>query len=265
VIDPTAKIHRTAWLAEGVDVGAYGVIEEDVRIGPDTHIANQVTICKHTTLGAHNQIHPGAVIGGPPQDLSYRDEKTELVIGSHNVIREFVTISRGTTKGGGVTRIGNHNFLMACSHVAHDCILEDHIVMCNAVLLAGHVKVEKHAYIGGAAAAHQFTTIGQLAFVGGMTRIVQDVPPFMILEGHPASVRAVNVVGLKRNGFSDESINVLREAHRIIWKEDLNREEAFRRLAERGELTPEISILVDFLRASHEGKQGRAREALRTH
>lgn len=264
MIDPTVEVHPSARLAEGVIVGAYSVIGEEVRIGRDTHIANLVTICRHTTLGERNRIHPGAVIGGPPQDLTYGDEKTELLIGSDNVIRELVTISRGTTKGGGVTRIGDSNFLMACSHVAHDCILEDHIVMCNAVLLAGHVKVESRAYVCGAAAAHQFTTIGQLAFVGGMTRIVQDVPPFMILEGHPASVRAVNMVGLKRSGYSDESINALREAHRIIWKEDLNREEAFRRLEERGRLTPEVGILIDFLRAAHQGKQGRAREVLRT-
>ncbi len=264
MIDAVAQIHPTAEIGEGVTVGPFSVIEENVVIGRHTVIANNVTICKHTKLGERNHIHPGVVLGGPPQDLSYADEKTRLVVGSDNVIREGVTINRGTAKDDGTTRVADHNFLMAFSHVAHDCILEDHVVMCNLVLLAGHVKVESHAYICGGVAVHQFSTVGQYAFVGGMSGIGQDVPPFMIAAGNPASVRQVNVVGLKRGGFSDERITRLRDACRVIWKEDLNRNEAFRRL-EQSELTREVRLLVEFLRAAQAGKQGRAREALRRH
>jgi UDP-N-acetylglucosamine acyltransferase len=218
LIHPTAVVHRSARLGEGVEVGPSSVIGPDVVIGDRSRIGPQVVIDGCTRLGRENLVVGQASLGGPPQDLSYKGEPTELVIGDRNTIREFVTINRGTVKGGGVTTIGSDNMLMACCHVAHDCELKDRIILANGVLLAGHVLVEENANISGGAAAHHFVTVGAFAYVGGMTRMIQDVPPFMILEGHPSRVRGVNVIGLQRGGIPDAQIEELRAVFKRIWR-----------------------------------------------
>jgi len=263
------EIHRTACvdpgaeLGDGVSVGPYAVIEAGVLIGDGSTIANHATVCAGVTLGVENQVHPGAVIGGPPQDLKYEAEPTRLTIGDRNVLREAVTVNRGTAQGGGETVIGNDNFLMACCHVAHDCRLGDNVVMSNGVLLAGHVVVEDQAYLCGLAAAHQFTTIGRNAYVGGMTRIVHDVPPFMITEGNPQRVRGVNVVGLRRAGFDEEVIEALTRAYRAIWRVEEPYRQALTEMEQRTDNCAEVTRLLEFLRAMENGVKGRAHEARR--
>jgi len=263
-ISPLAQIHPGAQISSEVFIGPFAVIGPDVRIGRGTRVAHNATIIGHTTLGENNFVFPGAVLGAPPQDLKYEGGQTRLEIGSDNTFRECVTINAGTEKGGGVTAIGNNNFFMACSHLAHDCIVEDGVVVANAVLFAGHIKVEKYAYISGASAFHHYTTIGRLAFVGGLSRVTQDVPPFMMVEGNPAEVRGVNVVGLRRRNLSRESIDGLKKAFRLIYRAGLTRAEALQRLeANPSSLTQEVEYLLEFLRNIDRGKHGRAREALR--
>jgi len=205
-IHETAIIERGAELAADVEVGPYCVIGMGARIGSGCRLMERVSIQGRVTIGARNIICTGACIGYPPQDLTYEEEATAVEIGDDNILREYVTVHRGTTKGGGVTRIGSHGYLMANAHVAHDCQIEDHVLIENAVLLAGHIHVEHHAVVSGGAAMHHFTTVGRYCFVGGLTRIVHDIPPYMKVEGHPARVRGVNVVGLRRNGFSEVAI-----------------------------------------------------------
>ena len=263
-IHPTAVVHPTAALADGVVIGPYSVIEENASIGEGTVLANNVTIRRNVSLGKGNVVHPCVVLGGPPQDLGYRGDATMLRIGDENTIREHVTINIGTAKGGGLTTIGNKNFLMTGCHIAHDCILEDEIIITNAVLLAGHILVERNAVLSGAAACHHFSTIGRFAFVGGLSRIVQDAPPFMIVEGNPSRVRGVNAVGLKRAGFTDDKIEALKVAHRSIFRTSQVRREVLLEMKRSGELTPEVSYLIEFLLRSSAAQYGRARESLRT-
>ncbi len=263
-IHPTAVVHPSARIEETVEIGPYCVVEENAEIGEGSILTNHVVICKNVTLGKGNLIHSHVVLGGPPQDLDYREDSTHLKIGDENIIREFVTINIGTTKGGGMTIIGNRNFLMACSHIAHDCTLEDNVIITNAVLLAGHILVEQNAVLSGAAACHHFVTIGRYAFVGGLTRIVQDVPPFVIVEGNPSRVRGVNVVGLRRAGSSEDRIEALKEAHRRIFRMVNIRTEVLLDMKSSPDLTPEVEYLVEFLLRTARGKHGRAREALRT-
>ncbi|MSR63646.1 MAG: acyl-ACP--UDP-N-acetylglucosamine O-acyltransferase [Planctomycetes bacterium] len=264
----TARIHPTAVIAKGaelgrdVTIGPYSVIGAHVKIGEGTVIGPQVVIDGVTSIGRENRFLGQANIGGAPQDLSYEDEPTELEIGDKNTVREFVTINRGTIKGGGVTRVGNGCLFMACSHVAHDCEIGDGVQLGNSVLLAGHVAVGKNAIVNGAAAAHQFVTIGRNAYVGGLTRVIQDVPPFMILEGHPARVRKVNVIGLERAGLPPEEIHEVRLAFRYLFRADETRAHALARMEQelRGELARE---LLQSLRNTELGLKGRFRETLR--
>ena len=263
-ISPLAQIHPNAQIASGVFIGPFAVIGPNVRIASGTKVAHNATIIGHTTLGENNFIFPGAVLGAPPQDLKYAGGKTRLEIANNNIFRECVTINTGTEKGGGLTSVGNNNFFMALSHLAHDCIIEDGVVVANAVLFAGHIKIEKYAYISGASAFHHYTTIGRLAFVGGLSRVTQDVPPFMIVEGNPAEVRGVNVVGLRRRNLSQEATEALKKAFRLIYRGGLTRAEALERLeANPSSLTEEVKYLLEFLRNIDRGKHGRAREALR--
>jgi len=262
-IHPTAVVHPLARIGADVEIGPYSVIGADVTIGDRTRIGPQVFVDGVTRIGADNLIVGQAALGGPPQDLSYRGEPTELEIGDRNTIREFVTINRGTVKGGGVTRIGHDNMLMACCHVAHDCDLRDKIILANGVLLAGHVLVEESANISGGAAAHHFVTIGAYAYVGGMTRMVQDVPPFMILEGHPSRVRGVNVIGLQRGGVAEKDIEDLREAFKRVWRSGDPRSKTLEDL--RGQFTESAAVmrLVSELEHTDVGAKGRYRESLR--
>lgn len=262
-IHPTAVVHPLARLGRDVEIGPSCVIGPDVTIGDRTKIGPQVVIDGVTRIGADNLIVGQAALGGPPQDLSYRGEPTLLEIGDRNTIREFVTMNRGTVKGGGVTRIGNDNMLMACCHVAHDCELRDKIILANGVLLAGHVLVEENANVSGGAAAHHFVTIGAYAYIGGMSRMVQDVPPFMILEGHPSRVRGVNVIGLQRGGIPESDIEDLREAFKRIWRSGDPRSKTLEDLRAQYAQSGPVMRLVRELEQTDTGAKGRYRESLR--
>lgn len=284
------QIHSTAILGDGVElgqdvkIGPHSVIAPGTVIGDRTDIGPQVVIDGHTTIGCDNRVGPKvnihgvtkigdgntifgqASMGTAPQDLSYRGEPTCLFIGDRNVVREFVTINRGTIKGGGYTVIGSDNLLMACCHVAHDCEIDDHVIMANNVLLAGHIRVGRRANISGHTGAHHFVTIGAYAYVGGMTRMVQDVPPFMIVEGHPSRVRGVNVVGLERDGKTPETIAALRDAYKRIYR-NRSSAEPRRRVLDRLEVDypsqAEVLELVQALRNAEIGPKGRYRESMR--
>jgi UDP-N-acetylglucosamine acyltransferase len=262
-IHPTAIVDPKAKIAGDVEIGPYCCIGPDVTIGPGCIIRERVSIEGRVTLGARNNVFANACIGFAPQDLKYESAPTSVEIGDDNLIREFVTIHRGTEKGGGVTKIGNQNFLMAMAHVAHDCLLEDHILLENNVLLAGHIHVEHHAIVSGGAAMHHFTTVGRYAFVGGLTRIVHDIPPFMIVEGHPARVRGVNVVGLRRNEVDDATIKGLEDAYRVLYCYGQPRSVTLPKLESRKDLPAEVHYLLQSLRRSEQGKHGRYRESLR--
>ena len=260
----TAIIHPKAEIGKDVEIGPFSVIDENVKIKDGNIIKNNVTITGNTTIANNNVIFPNAVIGSPPQDLKYQGEHTTLTIGSNNVFRECVTINTGTENGGGETLIGNNNLLMACSHIAHDCIIEDNIVIANNVLLGGHIKIEKHAKLMGLTGLQPFVTIGQHSYVGGLTRIVQDVPPYMIVEGNPAKVRQVNTVGIERAGFSQDKINAIKEVFKQLFRtEVLNRKQILSELESQGELLQETRVLIEFFNNVDKGKQGRYRESLR--
>jgi UDP-N-acetylglucosamine acyltransferase len=217
----------------------------------------------HVTIGQNNHIYPGVVIGGEPQDISYRGSDTQVVIGDSNCIREGVTINRATEKESGVTSVGNHNFFMACSHVAHDCRLGDHIIMANATLLGGHVHVHDYASISGGVGVHHYATIGSYSFVAGMSRVLHDVPPYMLVDGHPTRPRCINVVALKRKDFSQESIDSLAEAHRLLFRAKVGLEHAREILRGNNLVSPEVANLLSFVEQQQEGKHGRARERRR--
>jgi UDP-N-acetylglucosamine acyltransferase len=262
-IHATAIVDPQAELASDVEVGPFCCVGPQVKMGPGSRLLERVSIAGRVTLGARNVVYPGTCIGLPPQDLKYADEPTSVEIGDGNLFRECVTVHRGTDKGGGLTRIGNNNYLMAMAHVAHDCRLEDDILLENNVLLAGHIHVEHHAVVSGGAAMHHFTTVGCHSFVGGLTRIVHDIPPYMIVEGHPARVRGVNVVGLRRNGFSEAVLQALDEAYRWIYCYGQPRSVTLPKLEARTDLPGEVQHLLESLRRSERGKHGRYQESLR--
>jgi UDP-N-acetylglucosamine acyltransferase len=256
---PTAVVDRRAEIADDVVIGAYCVVGPEVKLGPRCILEPHSMVIGNTRMGSNNHVYPHAVIGGPPQLLKDLGPNVGLVIGDNNTFREFVTVHTGTELGGGPTRIADNCLLMVCSHVAHDCVLEDHVELVNNALLAGHIHVGDHAIVSGGAAMHHYVTVGALAFVGGLSRIVQDVPPFMIVEGNPSKVRGINMVGLRRRGCSEDAIQTLKKAHRLIYRSQLTRKEALDQI-ESNAMIPEMKCLVDFVRCSISGKQGRARQ-----
>ena len=263
-IHKSAIVHPDAILGEEVEIGPFSIIGAHVTIGEGTIIKNHVTITGNTSIGKNNIIHPNAVLGAEPQDLKYRGECTFLEMGNNNVVREGVTINAGTAGGGGKTVIGDNNFFMACAHVAHDCIIEDNVLLANGVLLGGHIMIERGSKLMGLVGIQPFVTIGRYAYVGGHTRIVQDVPPYVIIEGHPAKIRQVNVVGLEREGFSKEQIDEIKNAFLALFRSDeLNRNKNLEDLERQKDISPEIRHLVTFLRNMDKGKFGRYRELFR--
>jgi UDP-N-acetylglucosamine acyltransferase len=258
VIEPGARIHASA------EIGPFCIVGPNVAIGPGTKLIHSVTVLGRTTIGARNVVHPYTVLGGDPQDLKYRGEDSVTVIGDENVIRESVTVNKGTLNGGGETVIGNRNYLMACAHVAHDTLIGDQCILANNVLLAGHIRVENNATLSGWVAVHHFVTVGQHAFIGGCSRVNQDAPPYMITQGFQGEVRGVNSVGLRRRGFKPEAINALREAHRVLWRSGLPKPDALAELSHGNGHVPEIRALIEFLQASDRGRMGRAREPRNT-
>ena len=263
VVHPTAVVEAGARLGPGVRIGPWCVISAGAVIGRDTVLDNGVTIMGEVTIGARNRIFPNCVIGGEPQDVSYRGTATRVEIGDDNVIREGVTINRASEKEDGVTSIGNANFLMACCHVAHDCRIGDHVIIANGTLLGGHVRVQSRASLSGAVAVHHWVTIGGWSFVAGLSRVLHDVPPFMLCEGSPARPRCINVVALKRGGFPQESIEAIAEAHRLLYRAKVGLEQARDILRSKGMLVPDLNQLFEFLSHQQQGRHGRARERRR--
>ena len=263
-IHPTAVIDPQAEIGEDARIGAYCVIEGPVRLGRGSVLHAHVTLMGDTTLGEENHLFPGAVLGAEPQDLKHDGGPTRLVIGSRNRFREHVTVHPGTRRGGALTRVGDDCLFMVGSHIAHDCKVGSHVVLANHVLLAGHVSVGDRAILNGAAALHHYTTVGRLAYVGGLTRITQDIHPFTIVEGHPARVRATNVVGMQRAGFSRDSIQNVKEAvFSILISEKEAAAEALARVEREHADDPLVVELVRSIRASEAGRQGRAAEPVR--
>jgi UDP-N-acetylglucosamine acyltransferase len=262
-IDATAVVDPRANLESDVEIGPFCVVGPEVTIGRGTHLISHVTLMGRVTLGQHNKLYPGVVVGGEPQDLSYRGEPTQVTIGDYNVFRESVTVNRGTKKEEGITSIGDHCYLMASCHVAHDCRLGDRIVMANATLLGGHVHVHDDATFSGAVAVHHFASVGSFSFVSGLSRILHDVPPFMLVEGSPARPRCVNVVALKRNQFPEDIIHALSEAHRLLYRAKVGLDHAREILRGNGMLIPTVNHLLSFVQAQHEGRHGRGRERRR--
>ncbi|BFM38163.1 acyl-ACP--UDP-N-acetylglucosamine O-acyltransferase [Synechocystis sp. LKSZ1] len=255
-IHPTAIIHPQAKLHPTVKVGPYSVIGEHVTIAADTTIASHVVIEGPTEIGIGNRIFAGAIIGSEPQDLKYKGGESWVKIGNYNQIREYVTINRATEEGA-VTQLGNHNLLMAYAHVAHNCTIEDEVIIANSVALAGHIHIESKARISGVLGVHQFVHIGRLAMVGGMSRIERDVPPFTIVEGNPSRVRSLNLIGLQRSGMAPEDLADLKKAFRLIYRSGLTFQEALAQL-QQGEQNPSVQHLCRFLQQSTtaQGRRG---------
>ncbi len=252
IVHPTAVVHPDAELDEGAEVGPYSILSGSVKIGARTVIGAHVTIEGHTSMGCDNEIFTGAVIGSRTQDKKYSGGTTFLRIGDRNKIREYVTINPGT-KEGTETVIGDDNLLMAYSHVAHDCVIKNETVLANVATLAGHVTVEDRAIVGGLSAVHQFVRIGCLSLIGGCSKIVQDVPPFMIADGHPARVYGINSVGLDRAGISKEEKAVLKKAFKVIFKLKLTLKAATKKLKQECPSTPTLAVLLEFLNTSGRG------------
>ena len=257
------SVDRKAEIADDVQVGPFCVIGPHVHIGSGTRLENNVTLMGNVEIGRNNHIYPNVVIGGAPQDISYKGGATRVLIGDSNILREGVTVNSGSDKEEGITVVGNHNFLMAASHVAHDCYLEDHIIMANGALLGGHVHIQSHASISGGAGVHQFASIGSYSFVNGLSRVLHDVPPFMLVEGTPARPRCINIVALKRKNFSSQVINCLAESHRLIYRAKVGLEHAREILRGNNQLVPEVLQLLKFVQAQQEGRHGRNRECRR--
>ncbi len=251
-IHPTAIVDPEAELSAGVSVGPHAVIGPNVKIGEGTRIGSNVLIERDTTLGRECRIFHGAVLGTDPQDLKYGGEATELVVGDRTVIREYATLNRGTAASGR-TVVGSDCLLMAYTHVAHDCQLGDRVILSNAVNMAGHVVIEDWAIVGGVVPIHQFVRIGAHAFVGGGSRIPQDVPPYCKAAGSPPKLYGLNSVGLERRGFSEETRKALKRAYRILFQSGLNVSQGVERAFEEVEQLPEVVYLLDFIRRSERG------------
>lgn len=248
-IHPSAIVDPGARLGNGVVVGPYSLIGPDVRLGDRVRVASHVVIEGHTELGADCIVHPFATLGGPPQHAGHRGEPTRLVIGERNVIREQVTMHCGTVMGRGVTMVGSDGLFMVGVHIAHDCIVGDHVTMVNNATLGGHVLVEDFVIMGGLSAAHQYTRIGRHAFVGGMAGVNHDVIPFGNVWGNHAHLEGLNLVGLKRRGFSRETINTLRAAYRLLFAEEGTFQERIEDTATTFAEAPEVMEIINFIRA----------------
>ena len=252
-IHPTAIVSPDAHLEEGVEVGPYTIIGADVHIGKNTIIGSHVVVEDHTDIGEDCRIFQFSSLGGAPQDLKFKGEKTRLIVGNHNTIREFVTINRATSADIGVTIIGNHNLLMAYCHVAHNCKLGNHIVMANAATLAGHIHVEDFAIIGGLTGIHQFTRIGAHSIIGGASAVTKDIPPYIMAAGNHAKPYGLNTVGMKRRGFKEETITALKEAYRLIFRSSLLFTVAIERVKNEVADTSEVRHFIDFIQKSERG------------
>jgi len=252
-IHPTAVVSAAANLEEGVEIGPYSIIAGDVNIGKNTVVGPHVVIDEHTDIGAGCRIFQFASIGAMPQDLKFRGEETRTVIGNHNTIREFVTIHRATAADIGVTVMGDYNLIMAYCHIAHNCKLGNRIVMANAANLAGHIHVEDNAIIGGLTGIHQFTRIGAHCIIGGCSAVGKDVPPFTMASGNMAKLYGLNLIGLKRRNFSEETISTLKQTYRIIFRSSLLLKTAMAKVQAEVADIPEVRQFIDFIKNSQRG------------
>jgi UDP-N-acetylglucosamine acyltransferase len=262
-IHPLALVEQGAQLAAEVVVGPFAYIGPNVKLGPRCVVHHHAAIEGDTIAGAGNHFFSHCNIGAVSQDLKYRGGRCQLVIGDNNRIRENVTIHIGTEDGGGVTRIGNDNLLMVNAHVAHDCIVGNNCIIANNVMLAGHIEVRDGAVLSGAVAVHHFVTIGEYSFIGGVSTVVHDVPPFMVVNGHPASVRGVNRVGLRRKGYTDKQMEQLKTAYKLLFKQSAPLSVQAAQVEQLFPENREIAALLTFIRRSDAGKFGRFRESLR--
>ena len=254
MIHPTAIIDRSAEIPSSCEIGAYSVVGPDVQLGENCRVWPHVAIGGPTRIGSDNSIFPFAAIGMAPQDVTYRGEPTRLEVGDHNEIREYVTINRGTVKGGGVTRIGSHLLIMAYTHVGHDCVIGDHAMLVNGATLAGHVTVEEWAVVGALCPVHQFVRIGTHAYVGGGTTITQDVLPFsMTSAARETHAYGMNKVGLERRGFSKERIRKIHHAYKILLASKMNTSQALERLKAESDRGEDVDMLIRFIQASERG------------
>ncbi len=253
-IHPTSIVHAKAELGSDVEIGPYSVVGEHVKIGRGTRLGAHVYVEGWTEIGERCQLYPYASIGTPPQHLQYRNEPTRVVIGHDTILREYVTVNRGTVQGGGMTSLGNHNFLMAYVHVAHDCILGSHLIMANAATLAGHITIGDHAIIGGLVGIHQFVRVGPYAMIGGCSAVGRDVPPFMrAAGGYRAKLYGLNSVGLKRLGFTNDRISLLKRAYEVLFRSGLLMAEAVKQAREEFKDSPDVQEVVRFVEGSKRG------------
>lgn len=253
MIHPSAIVHPGAELDVNVEVGPFAVIGEHVRIGKGTKIGPSAVIDGWTEIGEENQIFHLSSVGAIPQDLKYKGEKTYLKIGNRNIIREFATIHLGTVTGDGETTVGDGNLFMAYCHVAHDCHIGNNVIMANGSTLAGHIIVEDHARLGGLSAVHQYVRIGAHVMIGGGAMVGQDVPPYTIAAGDRATLHGLNLVGLKRAGFSDEILGDLKKAYKILIRSNLRTDEALGRIRSEVTMSPEVAHFVEFVEKSERG------------
>lgn len=257
-MEPTMRIHKTALvhpdaeIGENVEIGPFCVIGRDVKIGKSTCLEAHVVVDGITEIGEDCHIFTGAIIGSPPQDLKYRGEKTRLRIGNRNIIREYVTINRGTVVGG-ETKIGDDNLVMAYAHVAHDCIIGNKVVLANNATLAGHVMVEDHAVIGGLTPVHQFCRIGAYAILGGSSRTNKDVPPYCKAAGSPIKLYGLNSISLERHNFPQEVRNQLKRAYKIVFRSKLNTTQALEKLKKETSFCDEVKYFIQFIAESERG------------
>jgi UDP-N-acetylglucosamine acyltransferase len=251
LVDPQAELHPT------VTVGAFSIIGPHVKIGAHTDVGSHCVIDGHTTIGEHNRFYRFCSIGGMPQDKKYAGEPTKLVMGDRNMVREYVTINTGTTQDGGVTRLGADNWIMAYVHVAHDCQIGSQVILANGVQMGGHVHIGDWAIVGGLAAVHQFGRVGEHSMTGGQSAVHKDVPPYVMSAGNPCVPVGINVEGLKRRGFSTESISALRDAYKIIYRRGLTLDDAKAELRARQQSEPDVATalqpMIDFLESSTRG------------
>jgi UDP-N-acetylglucosamine acyltransferase len=250
IIHPTAIIDSTARLGTEVSIGPYAVIEPATEIGDGCEVRAHAVIKRFTTLGPNNVVHEGATLGGEPQDLGFKDCESYLRIGASNTFRESVTVHRGTQPGS-ETIIGSNCFIMACGHVAHNCLLGDRVIIANNVALAGHVEIDDGSFISGGAVVHQFCRVGRLAMIGGNAKIVQDCLPFVVTDGVPGRAHGLNMIGLRRVGIKSSEIQKLKEAYRLLLRSGLGLEVALSRMGESGDAL--VNELIDFVKHSARG------------
>jgi UDP-N-acetylglucosamine acyltransferase len=251
-IHPTAIIHPSATIGRDVDIGPFVIIGPSVTVGDGCRIAPRATLERNVLLGDNVQVGDGVILGGPPQDLKYRDELTWVEIGDGTIIREYSTVNRGTAASGR-TVVGRQCFIMTYVHIAHDCVVGDGVAIANGTQLAGHVTIQDRAALSGLVAVHQFTTIGAHAFIGGATRVSQDIPPYVKAVGNPVELYGLNSIGLQRSGFPPETIAALKRAYRLFFNSDYNLGQALDRARTELPASPEVERFVEFVSSSHRG------------